>query len=131
MIKKIAKHFVQTLADVPSSEIAWAIEKGIVARSIEDEANDLDYPIYDEAYDLSSSRYDVWKHLLTARVVREQGQNMRNVFEEVAEIAAAFGYPEDMNELIYYMPTIEENSEETLMKRILAYAGTALRALPL
>jgi hypothetical protein len=123
MIKKLAKPFVQMLASVPSSEIAWAMGRGIVGTSTDDEVNSLNSPVYDDEYDVSSPRYDIWKRLLTARSIQDHGKDIRSIFEEVAEIAVAFGYPDDMNELIYYMPATGESSEETLMKRILEYAS--------
>lgn len=127
MIKKLAKRFVETQADVPISEIAWAAERGLVATSANEENSSLIYPIYDDKYDVSSSQYDVWKRLLVARSLCELRPHPRRLFEEVADIAVAFGYPEDMKELIYFMPTSEESSEEILLNRIVEYANMARR----
>jgi hypothetical protein len=125
MIKKLNKQFVETHADLPPSEIAWAAKRGLVATSADDENTSLAYPIYDDKYDISSSRYDVWKRLFIARILRDLRQEPRRLFEEVADVAVAFGYPEDMKELVYFMPATGEGSEEILLKRIVKFAGRA------
>jgi hypothetical protein len=122
MIKKLNSQFFKGIVDIPCEEIAWAIEKGIVSNSDNDNSDFVSYPIYDDDYNISLPNYDIWKRLLVLRAVRDFQQDPQQLFEEVAEIAVAFGYPSDMNNLIYYMPAEEGGSEEVLMKRIMEYS---------
>jgi hypothetical protein len=123
MIKKLTKELVQTLADVPNSEIAWAAERGMLSTIEGDEESYIAYPIYDDEYDVTSSRYKIWKQIFVARTLRELWGCPRRIFEDVADIAVAFGYPEDMRNLIYFMPAEGEASEETLLARIVNYVS--------
>jgi hypothetical protein len=124
MIKKLRKQFVQNIAEVTCTEIEWAIRHGIVSASAGDDESPISSPIYEDSYDASSRDYDIWKQLLVVRSLHDSGGSTTLVFEDVAEIASAFGYPEDMNELIYYMPTQEEGSEDKLIKKIVEYASS-------
>jgi hypothetical protein len=121
MVGRISRSELATLTSLTPAQVAEGIRLGFVREDSEKEA-EIDYPLYSSVFVSNKKAFDLWKYILVRKAYDKFSDKYDELFKEVSDIAVAFDYPDDVNDLIYFMPSSEdESSPKRLREKIASY----------
>ncbi|MEC3812695.1 DUF2247 family protein [Bacillus altitudinis] len=109
--KEISKYAVEYLSNHTECENSLILELAWGAGDPDEDYRKLQMilvELYNDLVEEESSQWDIekrkWRYGITSHLKEKNKKSLEELLDELCEVYADFGYPEDMEPFIHYMP---------------------------
>jgi hypothetical protein len=120
MTKTYPIDFVRSFPGVTEPDIEFGRDHGLIEEAKPPKLSHL-CPVNRLASEVWTTHHQIWRNIALKWALVNFSENDRDLFDEIDTIYADFNYPEDMKNIVSYMPGDDYSSPSTLRQRIFIF----------